>query len=256
MDHLSMIRKQSPLIHNITNYVVMNWTANGLLALGASPVMAHAIEEVADMTKISRALVVNIGTLSTPWVDSMKLAVRTASELRIPIVLDPVGAGATLFRTRTAQELLKLGQFAVIRGNASEISAIAGHDAKSKGVDTGMSSSDAVSVAKFLSEKYHCVVVVSGATDFIVRHAECVKVEGGHEMMSRVTGMGCLASSVIGAFCAVESDYLIAAREAMKTMARAGELAATECHGIGSFAVAFLDALPTSPVTLRVPTSP
>lgn len=243
MNHLSMIREQSPLVHNITNYVVMNWTANGLLALGASPVMAHAMEEVADMTKISRALVVNIGTLSAPWIEGMKLAVQTASDLKIPIVLDPVGAGATAFRTRTAHELLGVGQFSVIRGNASEIAALAGHDAHSKGVDSMMLSSDAVSAAKLLSEKYNCVVVVSGVTDFIVRRDECVKVEGGHEMMSRVTGMGCLTSSLIGAFCAVESDYLIAATEAMKTMARAGELAATGSQGTGSFAVAFLDAL-------------
>jgi hydroxyethylthiazole kinase len=237
------IRAQAPLVHNITNYVVMNTTANALLALGASPVMAHAEEEVEEMAGIARALVLNIGTLSAPWIEAMVKAGRVAARDGRPIVLDPVGAGATRFRTVTAQRLLRDAPPAVIRGNASEIRALYSAEQETKGVDSTRGSEEALEAAQALARHYDCAVSVSGATDLIVSASAVIRVSNGHPLMPRVTGLGCTASALTGAFAAVNSSPLLAAAHAMAVMGIAGEIAATRAAGPGSFQVHFLDAL-------------
>ncbi len=240
---VTMIREQAPLVHNITNYVVMNSTANALLSLGASPVMAHAEEEVEEMVRIARALVINIGTLSAAWVRSMERASREAKSLGVPIVLDPVGAGATKYRTATAQALIAAATPAIIRGNASEINALVTAEARTKGVDSITSSEAAVEAAKALSKAHACVVSVSGATDYVVEGERVVRVHNGHPMMSRVTGLGCTATALCGAFVAVNRWGLAATAGAMAVMGIAGEIAVERSAGPGSLQMHFLDAL-------------
>jgi len=242
-EDVEKIRQTVPLVHNITNYVVMNNTANALLALGASPIMAHAIEEVEDLVNISAALVINIGTLSGSWVAAMQKAMLKAQELNKPIVLDPVGAGATPYRTATIQKFLATIHPTVIRGNASEITAILGEDAKTKGVDSHQIPELAVDAAKALAKSCQCTVVISGAKDFIVNAAEILKIENGQALMTKVTGMGCTATALIGAFLAVNSDSLMAAVHAMAVMGITGEIAAEKAAGPGSLQMHFLDAL-------------
>ena len=238
------IRAKRPLVHNITNYVVMEFTANALLALGASPVMAHAREEAAEMASLAGALVLNIGTLSPAWVDAMRLARSAALAKNIPVVLDPVGCGATRYRTDTARELLQHGRLAAIRGNASEIVALCGAAASvTRGVDSVLGVSAAEQSAQSLAEKSADAVVVSGAEDLIVGPKGISRVANGHEWMARVTGMGCSASALVGAFCAVNTDVQSAATHAMIVMGICGERAAAKAGGPGTFKAAFLDAL-------------
>jgi hydroxyethylthiazole kinase len=237
------IRTEAPLIHNITNYVVMNTTANALLSIGASPVMAHALEEVEEMVGIAQALVVNIGTLSTPWIDSMKKAVRAAKKRGIPIVLDPVGAGATRLRTETAHKLLKEAPPAIIRGNASEIRSLYHAEGVTKGVDSTHGTEEALEASVELSKRYNCSVSVSGVVDVIVQGDKIIRVLNGHPMMPRVTGLGCTASALTGAFAAINSSTLQAAAHAMAVMGIAGEIAAEQSKGPGTLQLHFLDAL-------------
>lgn len=237
------IREQSPLVHNITNYVVMNTTANALLAVGASPVMAHAIEEVEAMVGLARALVLNIGTLSGPWIESMLRAGREARRRGIPVVLDPVGSGATALRTATAVRLLEETAPTIVRGNASEIASLAGAQGATKGVDSTRASEATLDAARALAGRWHCVVSISGPVDFIVSESAVLRVENGHPMMPRVTGLGCTASALTGAFAAVNPSPLEAAAHAMALMGIAGELAGELSPGPGSFQVHFLDAL-------------
>lgn len=241
--NLDSLRSKSPLVHNITNYVVMNFTANALLAIGASPVMAHAMEEVEDMVSIAGALVVNIGTLSPAWVEAMKRAMYTANALNKPIILDPVGAGATAYRNQVLSELLATAPPTIIRGNASEILALAGANIKTKGVDSTASSTDSLDAAKALSGEFDCVVSVSGAADVIVSGDRIAFVDNGVPLMTRVTGMGCSASAIAGAFAASVSDPFEAAVSAAVTMGVCGELAYQKSKLPGSFQIAFLDAL-------------
>ncbi len=237
------IRKDAPLVHNITNYVVMNTTANALLAIGASPVMAHACEEVEEMVGIARALVINIGTLSKQWIEAMLKAGTAARQKGIPIVLDPVGAGATKLRTDTAHRLLVETTPTIIRGNASEIRALYSAEAATKGVDSTHSSEEAFEAAVALSEKYRCTVCVSGAVDVLVNDNSVVKIFNGHPLMPKVTGLGCTATALIGAFAAVNPSTLQAAAHAMAVMGIAGELAANKANGPGTLQLYFLDAL-------------
>ena len=245
------IRHHAPLIHNITNYVAMNTTANALLALGASPVMAHAQEEVADMVGIAKALVINIGTLSEKWIQSMQKAMLQAKRCGVPIVLDPVGAGATAYRTETARQLLSVAPVAIIRGNASEIMAIAQADPVlktgtiSKGVDSISGSESAVGAARELNRAYGAVVCITGETDFIVSSNIVAKVKNGHAMMPRVTGLGCTASALCGAFLGINTLAFDAAVHAMVVMGIAGELAAEQAKGPGSLQLHFIDTLYT-----------
>jgi len=241
---LKEIRRRRPLIHNITNYVVMNFTANILLALGASPVMAHAAEEVEEMAGISSALVINIGTLSSQWVDSMFMAARMAVKKSIPVVLDPVGAGATRFRTETARRLAGEIPLAVVRGNASEIMALAGRSSATKGVDSVDGAvEDARSAAFELARARSVTVAVTGAEDFVTDGTRAVVVANGSPLMGRVTGTGCAASAIVGAFCAVQPDSLVAATGALVTFGIAGELAARSGPGVGTYQALLLDSL-------------
>jgi hydroxyethylthiazole kinase len=240
---LQKIRTEAPLVHNITNYVAMNVTANALLAIGASPVMAHASEEVEDMVSISKALVINIGTLSISWINSMIKAGHIANHRDIPIILDPVGSGATKFRTESAQLLLRNTPPAIIRGNASEIRSLVLFEQSTKGVDSTHTPEETLESAKFLSENYRCVVSVSGATDLIVGGGSIIRIMNGHPIMTRVTALGCIASALTGAFAAVNKSYLHAAANAMALIGIAGEIAAERCTGPGSFQVSFMDAL-------------
>jgi hydroxyethylthiazole kinase len=242
-ENIEKIHGMSPVVHNITNYVVMNNTANALLALGASPVMAHAGEEVSDMVGIAGALVINIGTLSRPWVKSMGLAMKAAREKGVPIVFDPVGAGATPYRSRTARELVKTATPAIIRGNASEIMAMADGMTRTRGVDSLDSSHHALNVAKQLGLDLGAVICVSGEIDYIVDSARAFQVRNGHPMMPKVTGLGCTATALCGAFAAVEKDSFMAAVCAMAVMGITGEIAGEDCPGPGSFQVRFVDAL-------------
>ncbi|MEM7131214.1 MAG: hydroxyethylthiazole kinase [Chloroflexota bacterium] len=237
------IREKAPLIHNITNFVVMNNTANALLALGGSPIMAHAVEEVADMVKICNALVVNIGTLSSHWITAMEKAIDAAAQANIPIVLDPVGAGATSYRTNTVHSLMSIAAPSIIRGNASEIKACVTEEAKTKGVDSLDSSESAIEAARQLHATYGCTVVISGETDFIVSGGEPIQIKNGHVMMTKVTGLGCTATALCGAFAAVNSQLEMAAAHAMAVMGIAGEMATEQANGPGTLQLHFLDAL-------------
>ncbi|MCF0057958.1 hydroxyethylthiazole kinase [Dyadobacter sp. CY356] len=242
-ENLTQLRAKSPLVHNITNFVVMNYTANALLAIGASPVMAHAVEEVEDMVAIAGALVINIGTLSPVWVEGMKKAMLTAVKLGKPVILDPVGAGATAYRNTTLTELLNTASPTLIRGNASEILALAGSNIQTKGVDSTAISTDSLQAAKLLSQKYGCVVSVSGATDVIVSGEKVAFVDNGVSLMTKITGMGCSASAIAGAFFAIQPDGFEAAVSAAAMMGVCGEKAFLKAKSPGSFQIAFLDLL-------------
>jgi len=239
---LDEMRQRQPLVHNITNYVVMNFTANILLAAGAAPVMAHAVEEAAEMAGLASALVLNIGTLSPPWIEAMKMAGRRAAG-RIPIVLDPVGAGATAFRTETARQLLDELPVTVLRGNASEIMACTGMTAGTRGVDSSAAVSDARLAAEELAVQHRLVVAVTGATDIVTDGRTTIQVSNGHSMMGRVTGTGCAATALVAAFCAASSSTLAATAAALAYFGVAGERAAAVSAGPGSFQVALLDQL-------------
>jgi hydroxyethylthiazole kinase len=237
------LRATAPLVHNITNYVVMNNTANALLAIGASPVMAHAPEEVEEMVGIASALVINIGTLSKKWVKGMDLAMQTAAKKGIPIVFDPVGAGATTYRTRTCLDLLRKTPPTIIRGNASEIMSLLDSNIKTKGVDSSAEGRTADSAAAALAKEYGCVVVVSGETDLITDGSSNRFVKNGHALMPKVTGLGCTATALVGAFAAINSDMLAAATHAMAVMGICGELAAESAAGPASLQLNFIDSL-------------
>jgi len=240
---VALIRCQSPVVHNITNYVVMNNTANALLAIGASPVMAHAEEEVEEMLNLASALVINIGTLSERWINAMFKAARQARKKGIPVILDPVGAGATSYRTKTSRDLINGEHPSIIRGNASEIMALYDDKSKTKGVDSAASAEAALDIAGRVSEIHKCVVCVSGETDYIVDKEKILKIKNGHPLMSRVTGLGCTASALCGAFAAVEKSAFAATAYAMAVMGIAGEMAAEVAAGPGSLQTHFLDDL-------------
>jgi len=242
-EDIQRIRESAPLVHNVTNYVAMNVSANALLAVGASPVMAHAVEEVEELAAVASALVINIGTLSPAWVDGMIRGAREARRCGVPVVLDPVGSGATGYRTGTAEMLMVEGSPTVIRGNASEILSLATGEQGTRGVDSVHDAADAAPAAKRLAERCRCVVSVSGPVDVIVGGDRTIRVHNGHEMMPRVTALGCVASALTGAFVAVNRAPLEAAAHAMVLMGVAGEMAAERCGGPASFLVAFIDAL-------------
>lgn len=239
---ISDMKSKCPLVHNITNFVVMNVTANALLAVGASPVMAHEKEEFEDMLSIASALVINIGTLDKNNILAMEAAGIIAKRKNVPIVLDPVGAGATKLRTSTALNILKIATPKILRANASEVMAVAGESVKTKGVDSTLSGREAIEGAKYIAKTYKCVVSVSGETDIITDGYKTYSVTGGSNLMPLVTGMGCTATAISGAMLSA-SEPLIAASSAMAIMASAGEMAGKAAKGPGSFLSAFLDAL-------------
>ncbi|WP_342430909.1 hydroxyethylthiazole kinase [Neobacillus sp. FSL H8-0543] len=242
---LQRVREENPLVHNITNVVVTNFTANGLLSLGASPVMAYAAEEVADMARISRSLVLNIGTLNPQTVDSMILAGKAANDSDIPVVFDPVGAGATNYRTETAQRIMAEINIAVIRGNASEIANVAGQNWTMKGVDAGEAKGNIVELAVAAAKKLNTLVVITGKEDVVTDGETTYVVANGHPILTKVTGTGCLLSSVIGAFAGVERNLFAASVAALSYYGVAAEKAAetTAERGPGSFQIEFLNQL-------------
>jgi hydroxyethylthiazole kinase len=239
---LQAIRLQAPLVHNITNFVVMQLTANALLALGASPIMAHALEELADIIKIADSLVLNIGTIDANWLETMKQAIQLAKQKNIPIILDPVGAGASKFRTDSIQQLLTIASPTIIRGNASEINALVSLGV-TKGVDSILTPEQAKPAAQELIKKHNCTIVISGATDFCLAKDSVLRVKNGSALMAKVTGMGCTASALIAAFCAINPDAFAAATHAMTVMSITGEIAASKANGPGSFQLHFYDVL-------------
>ncbi|MGA9287633.1 MAG: hydroxyethylthiazole kinase [Anaerobacillus sp.] len=241
---ITKVREVSPLVHNITNIVVTNFTANGLLAAGASPVMAYAREEVADMAQIAGALVLNIGTLTKDVVDAMILAGKAANEMEIPVILDPVGAGATPYRTNTARRILKEVDVQFLRGNAAEIANVAGKKWTIKGVDSTQEPGDRKSLAMKTATMFGCTVVVTGEVDAISDGTRTIQLGNGHRIQTKVTGTGCLLSSLLGAFAAVESDSLLAAYGALAFYGVASETAA-EIVGNrpGSFQIELLNQL-------------
>jgi len=195
------------------------------------------------MVKIANVLVINIGTLSKKWVGAMKIALREANKLHKPVVFDPVGAGATPYRTETVKELLQTGSMSIIRGNASEIIAILSAGHQTKGVDSTESASNAVESAKILYQKYKCIICISGATDYVISDSEIAQIHNGHELMPRITGMGCTATALIGAFAAVTDNCFEAAISGMALMGVAGELAYPGSKGPGSLQIHFYDKL-------------
>lgn len=242
-NHILLVREKSPLVHNITNYVVMNNTANALLAVGASPIMAHAHSEIIDMTSICQSLVINIGTLDEYWVESMLKAAQTAQELNKPFVLDPVGAGATAYRDNVLSQILPFKP-TVIRGNASEILALAKRNTSpSKGVDSTAQSTEAIEAARSLNEQFGSIVCISGETDIIVSQNRTIYLNNGNALMTKVTGLGCSATAIIGAFIAVIEDKTTAVCAATALMSIAGEIAAKQASGPGSLQMHLLDKL-------------
>ena len=242
-DNLKKIRAKKPLIHNITNYVVMNYTANALLACGASPVMAHAAEEVEEMVSLAGALVLNIGTLTPVWVDAMLLAGKKANALKVPIVLDPVGSGATRLRTESAKRLAHELSIQVVRGNASEVLSLVKKGASTKGVDSVHSVEEAEEAAIALAEDLNATLAITGKVDLITDGKRIFKVHNGHEMMGMVTGTGCTATAMVGAFLAVDPDSLEAATTGLAYFGLAGEKAASHTKTPGTYQISLLDAL-------------
>ena len=242
-ENLQLIRNNKPLIHNITNFVVMNYTANVLLAMGASPVMAHAREEVEEMVSYAGSLVLNIGTLSDIWIESMLQAGRKATELGTPIILDPVGSGATKLRTSSAKTLRDDTAVSIIRGNSSEILSLGNPESITRGVDAMHSVDEAAETGSKLARELGTTLAITGPVDLITDGVRVVRVENGDAMMPFVTGTGCSATAVIGAFAAVEKDMVAAAAGGLAFIGLAGEKAAATSSGPGTFMIALLDAL-------------
>ncbi|MDS4025523.1 MAG: hydroxyethylthiazole kinase [Candidatus Contendobacter sp.] len=239
---LTAVRERQPLVHNITNFVVMNNTANALLALGASPAMVHSCDEVEDFVAISQALVINIGTLYSEQIAACKLAALRARAAGVPWILDPVGAGATPYRRATAEALVRL-QPSVIRGNGSEILTLAQQTGKGRGVDSLHGSETAVDAARLLALETGAVVAVTGAVDYVTDGTQVTAIANGHPLMARVTGLGCSATAMIGGVLAVDHDPFTATVTGLAVLGVAGEIAAEQARGPGSLQVALLDAL-------------
>src|SRR5947209_6178555 len=240
---LGRIREQRPLVHHITNMVVMNDTANITLAIGAAPVMAHALEEVEEMVKLAGALVLNIGTLTPEQIEAMVRAGKRANALGIPIVLDPVGVGATSLRTQSALRLLRELDITVIRGNASEVGTLVGVAAETRGVDSISLAGDREVVARRAASEFGCTVAITGATDVITDGERLARVDNGHPLLADITGSGCMATTLVAAFLTVEADAWLATTAALVAMGVAGEMAAPRASGPGTFRSHLLDAV-------------
>jgi hydroxyethylthiazole kinase len=244
------VRVKKPLIHHITNYVTVNDCANITLAVGASPIMADALEEAADIARISSALVINMGTLNERTIQSMLAAGKAANKSCVPVIFDPVGAGASEFRNKTATRLLNEVKISVLRGNISEVCFLAGIQSDTKGVDASendlKNTTDAATVAKTLSDRLNCVVAITGAVDVVSDGKKIICIENGQPMLTNLTGTGCMCSSLIGSFCgAAPGKLLEATSTALLTMGIAGEIAYEKAggQGIGNFRVALHDAV-------------
>jgi len=241
---LGLVRERRPLVHQITNYVVMNETANATLALGALPVMAHAPQEVEEMVGLASSLVLNIGTLSEHWVEAMLAAGRAAGERGLPIVLDPVGAGATAYRTDTARRILDVVDVTVVRGNAGEVATLVGVEAEVRGVESIAAGGEPAQLVRAAARTLGCVVAVTGPVDHVSDGERVLAVANGRELLATVTGTGCMATAITGCFLAVRPDApLEAAAAALAAFGVAGEDAAAGAKGPGSFHLGLYDAL-------------
>ena len=247
VDALANVRQQKPLVHHITNYVTVNDCANICLAIGGSPIMADDINEVKDIAAISSSLVLNMGTLNERTVLSMVAAGIKANEMNIPVVFDPVGAGASTFRNETALMLLDKIKFSIIRGNLSEIRFLLENHSKTKGVDVSAEDldSDATTIVKECAKKLGCVIACTGKVDVISDGENTIFIKNGTEMLSDVTGTGCMCTTLVGAFCGANSDMLISATAGVLGMAIAGEIAREKAGeiGLGSFRVEIINAI-------------
>jgi hydroxyethylthiazole kinase len=241
---LRELRERKPLVHQITNYVVMNETANATLALGALPVMAQAREEVEEMVALASALVLNIGTLSEHWIESMLLAGGAAGARGIPVVLDPVGAGATTYRTDTARQILNDVRVTVLRGNAGEVATLVGADAEVRGVESIASGLEPAELAREAGRQLGIVASVTGPVDHVSDGDRVLAVANGHPLLASVTGTGCMSSALTGCFLAVKpQEPLAAAAEALAAFGVAAEDAAAGAEGPGTFHARLYDAL-------------
>ncbi|MEI6840711.1 MAG: hydroxyethylthiazole kinase [Methanomicrobiales archaeon] len=240
---LGLIRQNKPLIHHITNYVTVNDCANITLCIGASPVMSHALEEVEEMVGHAGALVLNIGTLDSSQAASMLLAGHAANNLNIPVIVDPVGAGATRYRTNFVQRLIEELQISVMKGNAGEIGVLAGADAHVRGVDSGDVNGNLPSIAQNFAHESGITIIMTGATDIVSNGRQIITIENGHPMMGRISGTGCMATSVIASFVAVSRNTAEASAAALAAFGIAGERAAAGTSGPGTFKSALFDQL-------------
>ncbi|MFL5943163.1 MAG: hydroxyethylthiazole kinase [Gaiellaceae bacterium] len=241
---LRELRERKPLVHQITNYVVMNETANATLAIGALPVMAHAPQEVEEMVGLASALVLNIGTLSEHWIEAMLLAGRVATERGIPVVLDPVGAGATAYRTDTARRILEQVGVTVLRGNAGEVATLVGADAEVRGVESIASGLEPAELAREAGRQLGLVASVTGPVDHVSDGERTLAVANGHPLLASVTGTGCISSALSGCFLAAKPEEpLEAAAEALAALGVAAEGAAAGAEGPGTFHARLYDAL-------------
>lgn len=238
-----LVKEKRPLVYHITNYVTVNDCANITLCAGGAPVMADAREEVEEMAAIAGSLVLNIGTLNPPLVESMIAAGGMANDRGIPVILDPVGAGATKLRTESSLRLLDELKITVLKGNAGEIGVLAGAEASVRGVDSHGLTGDPAEIARNLAKKMKTTVAISGATDIITNGRDVLLVDNGHPMMGSITGTGCMVASVIGAFAAVADDPLRATTGAFAAFGIAGERAAEGARGPMSFKTALFDNL-------------
>lgn len=242
-DIFSRARECHPLVHHITNYVTVNDCANITICAGGAPVMADAREEAGEMAGFAGALVLNIGTLNPGIIDSMIVAGKTANDKKIPVILDPVGAGATKLLTESTRRLLDELDIAIIKGNAGEIGVLAGADAKVRGVDSAGISGDPVTITRTFARDTGITVVMSGAADIVSDGKRVLLVENGHPIMGGISGTGCMASSVTGVCAAVTTDRVMAAATALAAFGIAGERAAARSHGPGSFKPALFDEM-------------
>lgn len=242
-DILETVRRRKPIVHHLTNWVTIYDCAQIVKTLGASPVMAHAPEEVEDLTQIAGALVLNIGTLTVELIEAMKIAAESANRRVIPVILDVCGAGATRLRDQKSRELLESVRIDIIKGNVSEIARLAGETVLTKGVDAGQVKGDITALARELASRQHAVVVVTGEVDTATDGRQIWQVKNGHSLMTQVVGTGCMASSVIGAFAAVEPDLAYAAASGLACYEIAAELAAEQSAGPGSFKAHLFDCL-------------
>ncbi|MDD4941373.1 MAG: hydroxyethylthiazole kinase [Candidatus Omnitrophica bacterium] len=241
-DILARVRQVKPVVHHMTNWVTIYDCAHIVKVLGASPVMAHAPEEAAEMTLIAGSLVLNIGTLTTGMIEAMKISARTANEKGTPVVLDACGAGATSFRDRKSFELLQAAHIDILKGNASEIARLCGEAVRTKGVDAAKVAKDMAVLAGQFARRYKCVVVVTGPEDIVTDGEKGWIVKNGHPMMGSIVGFGCMAASVIGAFAAVEQDLLKAAAAGLACFEIAAQAAAKSAKGPGTFKEKFFDS--------------
>jgi hydroxyethylthiazole kinase len=242
-DLFSLVREKRPLVHHITNYVTVNDCANITLCAGGAPVMADAAEEVEEMAAVASALVLNIGTLNKVQVESMVLAGRMANDRKIPIVLDPVGAGATQYRTTTVRRLLEELEITILKGNAGEIGVLAGAEGRVRGVDSHGLAGDPQSIARDFARDAGLTVVISGETDIVTDGKHTLLVDNGHPMMGSISGTGCMAASVTGTFAAESKDTVLASAAALTAFGIAGERAAACARGPFSFKTALFDEL-------------